>query len=205
MKKTILIATANQGKAREIREIFKNSNYDLKFLYDYKDKIADLKVQENAESFEGNALIKAIVIGDNLQMTTLADDSGICIDALGGEPGICSSRYSEEGTDEANNRKVLSKMNEIPMSMRGCHYNCNVAIYDPSTKFVKTTEGRWDGRIALEPKGTKSFGYAPIFLSKNANYKKTNAEFDPNDLIEINHRGKAFRSAIKELDKYFSL
>lgn len=203
MKKTILIATANQGKANEIREIFKDTNFDLRFLDEFKDKIKDLNIQENAKSFEGNALIKAIVIGDQLQMITLADDSGLCVYALNGRPGIFSARYSEEKTDQANNNKVLSEMNGVPMDDRGCYYCCVVAIYDPFTKYVETTEGRWQGKIALEPKGDKSFGYAPIFLSKDANYTKTNAEFDPNELIEINHRGKAFRSAIKELNNYF--
>ena len=75
MKKEILIATANRGKANEIKEIFKNTDFDLKFLYEFEDEIDGLDIQENAKSFEGNALIKAIVIGDHLQMITLADDS----------------------------------------------------------------------------------------------------------------------------------
>ena len=94
-------------------------------------------------------------------------------------------------------------MADIPMPQRDCHYNCVVAIYDPITKFVMTTEGQWQGRVALEPKGTKSFGYAPIFLSSDAGYKRTSAEFDPHELIGSNHRGKAFGAAIVELNKYF--
>lgn len=203
MKKEILVATENQGKANEIREIFKDTDYDLKFLSDFKDKIGDLQIQENAKSFEGNALIKAIIVGDHLQMLTLADDSGLCVDVLDGRPGVYSARYSEEKTDKANYTKVLDEMKDIPMEKRDCHYNCTVAIYDPLTKFVQTVEGKWHGKIALEPKGTKSFGYAPVFLSKEANFEKTNAEFDSNELIEVNHRGEAFRKAIGELDKYF--
>lgn len=204
MKKEILIATANRGKAHEIKEIFKDTDYDLKFLYEFEDEIEGLDIQENAKSFEGNALIKAIVIGDHLQMVTLADDSGICIDALDGRPGVFSARYSEEKTDAKNIEKVLTEMTDIPMAQRDCYYDCVVAIYDPITKFVKTTEGQWHGKIALEPKGTKSFGYAPIFLSKDANYEKTSAEFDPHELIGINHRGKAFGAAIVELDNYYN-
>ncbi len=204
MKKEILIATENQGKANEIREIFKNTNYDLRFLYEFRDKIKDLEIQENAKSFEGNALIKAIIVGDLLQMITLADDSGLCVDALGGAPGVYSARYAEEKTDAANNAKLLQEMKDVPMEKRACHYNCTVAIYDPKTKFVETVDGQWHGKVAVEPRGTKSFGYAPIFLSKDANYEKTNAESDPHELIEINHRGKAFRNAIGELDKYFA-
>jgi len=203
MKKELLIATANKGKAHEIKEIFKDTDFDLKFLYDFEEQLADVNIQENAKSFEGNALIKAIIIGDHLQMITLADDSGICVDALGGEPGVYSARYSVEKTDEANNKKLLVAIKGIPMADRDCHYSCVVAIYDPSTKFVETTEGQWQGKVALEPRGAKSFGYAPIFLSKNANYEKTNAEFDANELIEINHRGKAFRAAIEILKKNY--
>ena len=203
MKKEILIATANKGKAHEINEIFKDTDFDLKFLYDFEEQLANVNIQENAKSFEGNALIKAIIIGDHLQMITLADDSGICVDALDGRPGVYSARYSDEKTDEANNQKLLAEMAGVPMSERDCRYSCVVAIYDPTTKFVETTEGQWQGRVALEPRGTKSFGYAPIFLSKNANYEKTNAEFDANELIEVNHRGKAFRAAIEILKKQY--
>ena len=202
MKKKILIATGNIGKANEIREIFEDTDYELKFLYEFQDQIKDLKIQENAKTFEGNALIKAIIVGDILKMITIADDSGLCIDALNGNPGTFSARYSEEKTDVANNKKVLAEMKEVPMTERDCYYNCAVAIYDPSTKFIKTIEEQWHGKIALKPRGSKSFGYASIFLPKSANYKKTNAEFEPSELIEINHRGKAFKKAIIELDKY---
>jgi len=75
-------------------------------------------------------------------------------------------------------------------------------VYDPQTKFVATASGIWEAKVALEPKGNKSFGYAPIILAKDFNYQKTNAEFDPEDLISINHRGKAFRKAIQILSDY---
>lgn len=203
MKKEILIATENQGKANEIKEIFKNTNFDVKFLIDFKDKIKDLKMQENAKSFEGNALIKAIIVGDILQMVTLADDSGLCIESLNGRPGIYSARYSEEKTDVANYMKVLSEMKEIPTEKRNCYYACNVAIYDPTTKFIETAEGDWHGRVSLEPRGDKSFGYAPIFLSKDKNYEKTNAELDVKELSEVNHRSKAFKKAIEVLNQQY--
>lgn len=205
MKKEILIATENHGKAKEIKEIFKDTNYSLRFLFEFKDRVSDLQIQENAKSFEGNAIIKAIVVGNHLQMLTLADDSGLCVDALDGRPGILSARYSKEKTDKANNNKVLSEMKDVPTGKRDCHYCCTVAIYDPVSNFVETVEGQWQGKLAFGPKGEKSFGYAPIFFPKEYNYEKTNAEFDPIELIEINHRGKAFRKAIEVLNKYFSI
>ena len=200
--KTILIATANKGKAEEIKRIFQDTNFDIKFLFDFPDQLEKLNIVENAKSFEGNALIKAIVAGDVLNMITLADDSGLCIDALDGRPGVFSARYSDVGTDEGNYLKVLKEMDGIPFDKRDCHYNCTVAIYDPNTKFVDTISGIWDAKVALEPKGNKSFGYAPIILAKDFNYQKTNAEFNPEDLISINHRGKAFRKAINILSDY---
>jgi non-canonical purine NTP pyrophosphatase (RdgB/HAM1 family) len=199
-KKEILIATENQGKAREIEEIFKGTDFTLRFLYEFKDQIGNLNIQENAKTFEGNALIKAILVGEKLGMLTLADDSGICIEALGGKPGVYSARYSTEETDSANNVKVLEEMKDVSEEKRGCYYNCTVAIYDPRTNFIKTVSGQWYGRVALEPRGTKSFGYAPIFLSKDFDYQKTNAELNPQETIIINHRGKAFREAIKVLN-----
>lgn len=202
--KNILIATANKGKAEEIKKIFKNSNFEIKFLFDFPEELKDLTILENAKSFEGNALIKAIVVGDILNMLTLADDSGLCVDALEGRPGVLSARYSELQTDESNYLKVLQEMKEIPFEQRDCRYNCTVAIYDPRTKFVETTSGIWEAKVALEPKGDKSFGYAPIVLAKDFNYQKTNAEFDPEELININHRGKAFRKAIEILNDYLN-
>lgn len=199
---TILVATANKGKAEEIKRIFQNTNFDVKFLFDFPEQLGNLKIVENAKSFEGNALIKAIVVGDILNMLTLADDSGLCIDALDGRPGVLSARYSDLGTDESNYLKVLEEMAEVPFAKRDCHYNCTVAIYDPQTKFVETVSGMWEAKVALEPKGNKSFGYAPIILAKDFNYQQTNAEFDPEDLIGINHRGKAFRQAINILCDY---
>jgi XTP/dITP diphosphohydrolase len=199
---TILIATANRGKEAEIKKIFKDSGFNLKFLFDFADDLKELNIFENAKSFEGNALIKAIVVGDLLNLITLADDSGLCVAALDGRPGVYSARYSGTGNDRENYLKVLAEMKEIPDEKRNCYYNCSVAIYDPKTKFVETTSAIWEGKIALEPRGEKSFGYAPIVLAKDFNYEKTNAEFDPENLIDINHRGKAFKKAIEILDKY---
>ena len=198
---TIIVATANRGKANEIREIFKNANFNLKFLFDFPE-LASLNIQENAKSFEGNALIKAIIVGDILGQITLADDIGLCVAALNGRPGVYSARYSIQGNAEANYRKVLTEMIGVAEEDRGCHYHCSIALYDPKTKFVETTTGIWPGRIALEPRGTKSFGYAPIFLAQNFDYKRTNAEFEPDELIMINHRGQAFRQVERILKQY---
>ncbi|MFZ2193106.1 MAG: RdgB/HAM1 family non-canonical purine NTP pyrophosphatase [Candidatus Moraniibacteriota bacterium] len=204
-KKDILIATENKGKIKELQKIFEGTDFAPRFLSDFKEQMNGVEILENGKTFEGNALIKAIIVGEKLGMLTLADDSGICIDALSGRPGVYSARYSNEKTDVANNLKVLAEMESVPEEKRSCYYNCTVAIYDPITKFVETVSGQWHGRVANEPRGVKSFGYAPIFLSKESNYEKTNAEFDPKDLVDMNHRGKAFRGAIEILNTYAKL
>jgi len=201
-RKEILIATENKGKIKEIREIFADSIFEVHFLDEFRQQLNGIVIQENAKSFEGNALIKAIVIGDALGMITLADDSGICVDALDGRPGVYSARYSEAKTDIANYEKVLEELTGVPLEKRVCHYNCTVAVYDPITKFVETVNGEWHGKIALAPKGDKSFGYSPIFLPEEFSYLKTSAEFEHEELIKINHRGKAFRAALKILEKF---
>jgi XTP/dITP diphosphohydrolase len=202
INKIILIATANHGKAEEIKQIFAGTGFEVKFLFDFPELFENVKIVENAKSFEGNVLIKAIIAGDISGLITLADDTGLCIDALDGRPGIYSARYSGTGNDRENYLKVLAEMRGVPFEKRDCHYNCTVAVYDPSTKFVETVSGVWKGKIALEPKGDKSFGYSPIVLVKDSNYEKSSAEFDPEELISINHRGKAFREAISVLKAY---
>jgi non-canonical purine NTP pyrophosphatase (RdgB/HAM1 family) len=204
-KKEIVIATENKGKIVELKKFFENTNFIPRFLSEFKDQMGDIEIFENGKTFEGNALIKAIIVGNKIGMLTLADDSGICVDSLNGSPGVYSARYSEEKTDIANNEKLLKEMLDIPEDQRGCHYNCTVAIYDPTTHFVQTVSGQWHGRIAKEPRGTKSFGYAPIFLSKESDYKKTNAEFEHDHLIDVNHRGKAFKKAVEILNAYIGL
>lgn len=200
--KDILIATANRGKAQEITAIFQGSPFHPRFLYEFPD-LEKIIIQENAQSFEGNALIKALLIGKASGMITLADDSGICVDALGGAPGVLSARYSEERTDVANNQKLLLALAGVPIEHRHCHYHCSVAIYNPVDNFVATTIGIWKGRVAEKESGSGSFGYAPIFLAAEFNYEKSNAECEPEELIAINHRGRALRAALEILQEKY--
>lgn len=201
--KQILIATNNKGKAKEIKQIFEGTSFEPKFLFDFPKETKDLEIIENADSFEGNAKIKAIIAGDKLNMITLADDSGLCVNYLDGAPGVYSARYSKEGNDKSNYNKLLSEMQGVTFDQRDCHYRCAVAIYNPQTKSIDTVSGDWHGKVSLKPVGNKSFGYAPIFLAKEFDYRKTNAEMKPEELILINHRGIAFRQAIDILENNF--
>ncbi|MFH1188027.1 MAG: RdgB/HAM1 family non-canonical purine NTP pyrophosphatase [bacterium] len=189
----LLIATRNQGKMKEVKEVLNGVNFEILSLNDIK-KLDDFEVEENALSYEGNAIIKAIIYSKKSGFLTIADDSGLEIDALGGRPGIHSARYIE-GTDEDRNKKILEELKEVEEKKRTSRYFCVSAVYNPKTEIVKTFRGIWEGRIADAPRGNKSFGYAPIFLCPEFDYKKTNAELDPWETVKINHRGRAFGQA----------
>ncbi|HRY63323.1 MAG TPA: RdgB/HAM1 family non-canonical purine NTP pyrophosphatase [Patescibacteria group bacterium] len=200
----ILLATKNQGKLKEIREIFQGSSFEIIGRDELPTETTqNMEIEETAQSFEGNALIKAIVLGEISGFVTLADDSGLCVEALNGAPGVNSARYSGGG-DKENNLKLLGEMAGQSEEKRDAHYQCVVAIYDPTMKKAQTVFGRWDGRIALEMRGDKSFGYAPVFLPREFGYKVTTAELDNEEIIKINHRGQAFRQARKILEEKYS-
>jgi XTP/dITP diphosphohydrolase len=193
----LLIASRNRGKLSELKEIFNppvgGDDFEILALSDIKE-LDNFEVEENALSYEGNAIIKAVIYGNKTGLLTIADDSGIEIDYLNGCPGIHSARYAN-GTDEGRNKKVLEELKGVEEEKRTCRYICISAVYDPNSEIVKSFDGVWEGRIADSPRGNKSFGYAPIFLCPEFDYKKTNAEFDPDQTIKINHRGKAFGKA----------
>lgn len=199
----LLIATRNCGKLKELKEIFNSQtsgcDFELLSLNDIK-KLKDFEVKENALSYEGNAIAKAIIYGNKSGLLTIADDSGLEIDILNGHPGIYSARYTE-GTDKDRYEKILEEIKGIEENRRTCRYICISAVYNPITEVVKSFQGVWEGKIANSPHGNKSFGYAPIFLCPEFNYKKTNAELDLSQVVKINHRGKAFRKAIKYINK----
>lgn len=197
----LLIATRNQGKIKEVKEVLNGVNFEILPLNDIK-KLDGFEVEENALSYEGNAIIKAIIYGKKSGLLTIADDSGLEIDALGGRPGIHSARYIE-GTEIDRYKKILEEMRGIDEEKRACRYVCVSAIYNPKTEIVKTFQGVWKGRVASAPRGNKSFGYAPIFLCPEFDYKKTNAELDPWETVKVNHRGKAFGQAREYILKNF--
>lgn len=196
--KDILIATYNRGKAKEIEEIFQGSDFNPRFLFEF-DEV--LEIIEDADTFTGNAQLKARIAGDHFGLLSLGDDSGLEVEALDGQPGVYSARYAGTGNDRDNISKLLNELEGVPLEERNARYVCAVAIYDPRTKVMETVFGAWEGKIALKPCGDKSFGYAPIFLAADFDYQSTNAEHDPKELMAINHRGQAFRRAIEFLQK----
>jgi XTP/dITP diphosphohydrolase len=164
-------------------------------------------VIEDQDSFAANAAKKAAEVARHLGEWAIADDSGLCVDALGGAPGIYSARYADAsvpGTleaDEANNQKLLRELAAIPSEQRTAHYVCAVALSDPSGQIVVATEGRCSGRILREYHGSNGFGYDPMFFVPE--FHKTFGELAPSVKRHISHRAKAFERAIPRILRLF--
>lgn len=149
------------------------------------------EVEEDAPTFAGNARKKASETALALGAWVIADDSGLAVDALGGEPGVLSARYAgRQGDDEANNRKLLKAMADVPDPQRGASFRCHLAVADPSGSIVLEASGACRGRITHEPRGEGGFGYDPLFLIPE--YHKTFGELSPLVKQQLSHRARAF-------------
>ncbi|MFO7735852.1 MAG: RdgB/HAM1 family non-canonical purine NTP pyrophosphatase [bacterium] len=185
MKKKVVFATGNSHKIREASQIFRD--FEIVSVYDFMEKFSPV---EKADSFSGNALIKAEeVIQNGVEFPVLADDSGIVVPVLGGEPGVFSARYAGKDADDKKNRKKLLK-NMKNISDRRAFFVCSAIMLYPDFTAVMV-QGRCEGVIGFEEKGENGFGYDPVFIPKS--YKKTAAEISYAEKHNISHRGKAFR------------
>ena len=187
--KQLLIATRNSGKIREIKEILASIPFKLLSLddIDFKEEVA-----ETGKSFAENAILKAKTIGEKAQLLTLAEDSGLEVDALDGKPGIYSARYVN-GSDLDRNNKLLEELKGVIDDKRTARYRCVVAIYDPATQKILTFIGESEGLITDKPIGKNGFGYDPIFY--NFDLGKTNGEVTLEEKNRVSHRGKALSEA----------
>ena len=189
----IVLASNNKHKIKEIREILdKYEILSLKDINFYDD------IEEDGKTFEENSLIKARTIHDylkskNLDYIVMADDSGLCVDSLNGEPGIYSARYAEEHNDQANRNKLLK---EIEGKNRDAYFNCTIVVYYEDGTY-KTFVGKTYGEITKEERGKTDFGYDCIFLSKDLN--KTFGEATEEEKNSVSHRGRALKEVLKEL------
>ena len=182
----ILLATTNTWKLREVAAAFSGLNIRLSCLDDLPDFP---RVEETGLTFEENALKKAREIWRWSGQTTLADDSGLVVPALGGHPGIYSARYAGEGaTDEENLQKLITEVSKVPEGQRQAYYVCVLALVDPSGKEL-VMEGRCHGEIILDRRGTGGFGYDPVFYLPEMH--KTMAELPLELKNQISHRGRA--------------
>jgi len=195
MLQKLLIATTNIHKIQEFTSIFVNLPY---LITNPKIEKINLKVNENGISFPENALIKAKAYCKSSQMISMADDSGLEIDALDGHPGIFSARYGGITLNDQDRVKlVLKQISEIPKEKRQARFRCAIAVAWPNGKTL-IQEGTLEGIIEFTPKGCNGFGYDPIlYLPK---YNKTVAQLDLKQKNNISHRATAAKKILKHLN-----
>lgn len=192
--KEVIIATKNAGKLLEFQSIL--SQYDLKAisLMDLEDSP---EVEETGSTFEENAVLKAEAISKLYGKMAIADDSGLSVDYLGGEPGVYSARYAgAEKSDAANIEKVLLQLKGVSKEERNARFRCALALAEPGRETV-TVEGSVEGYITEEPMGENGFGYDPIFLVKDK--AKTMAQLTKEEKNKISHRAVALQKLAKLL------
>lgn len=195
--KKIVIATNNQGKAKEYSKMFEPLGFTIHTLKDFD----PIKINENGSSFEENATIKATTVMNVLNIPVIADDSGLVVDALNGEPGIHSARYAGDHDDLANRKKLLKEMINVPDSQRTAHFHTTIVAIKPNgNKLV--ANGRVDGHILHEPKGSNGFGYDPLFYVDSL--KCSMAELTADQKNQISHRGNALRELMKNFDNWWN-
>lgn len=183
--KTIIIATKNKGKVKEFETLFSPYGIKVKSLLDYN----LIDIDETGSSFKENALLKARTISILTNEAVLADDSGLCVDYLNGEPGIYSARYAGvHGNDELNNKKLLDKLNGVANDKRTARFVCALAYVDG--EYSTTVEGYCEGSILEELVGENGFGYDPLFYVNEV--EKSMALLSKEEKAKISHRFHAF-------------
>ncbi len=205
----IVLATHNENKVKELRALFAEENlaFPVEVLSMQDVGLMD-DVEENGETFYENAAIKARY-GAESGYIAIADDSGLAVDALGGEPGVYSARYAslagEGNSDEDNNRYLLSRMEGLSELERTASFVTSIVCIFPDGRTI-TTEGRCEGRILTSPEGDGGFGYDPLFYYPP--FKKTFASLTRSEKNSISHRGQAFRKLIalfvETWEKYYA-
>jgi len=193
----LVVATRNKKKLLEIKEILKGMDLTLLSLDAYKNSP---RVIENGKTFKENAVKKAVKLARFTGELCLGEDSGLCVDALDGAPGIYSARFSgKDKSDIKNNLKLLSLLKNLPRSKRKAHYVCAVALADKQG-LAGVVEGRCNGLIAFEPRGSCGFGYDPLFYIPK--YKKTFAQLGEKIKHKMSHRYYALKKARRIIQKY---
>lgn len=194
--KQVVIATKNKGKAKDFEALFGPFGYEVVTMFDVA---PDVEIEETGTTFEENAILKAEILANMLGQIVIADDSGLAIDALNGEPGVYSARYAGDHDDEANMVKVLENMKDVPEEQRTARFCCALAIAGPNME-TKTVFGTCEGIIAHEKKGTNGFGYDPIFYVPAL--EKHMAELSAEEKGAISHRGNAIRKLALQLAEF---
>jgi len=200
VKNRIVIASKNSGKVKEIRGILSSAGPRMEIL-DLAELSYAEKIDEIGNNFIENAIIKAKAVYAKFKLPVVADDSGLCVEALGGRPGVFSARFAgPHATDKENNRLLIEKMNNVCEEGRKAWFSCVAVFYYAENRYF-SCEGRVYGYIAEKPSGSGGFGYDPLFYLPS--HGKTMAQLKPAEKNSISHRGKAFRALKKYIDKYF--
>lgn len=201
--KEILFATTNQGKVRELKEAFKQAKIDVQIKTS-----ADLKhppvVEEYGTTFEQNAKLKAHALAEFSNMITIADDSGLMVDALDGAPGVHSARFAgEEHNDQKNNAKLLVELGGVPLEKRTAKFNTTiVASYPDEFEHDLVVSGQCAGRILVAPEGEDGFGYDPLFYVPEKG--KTFAQMTVAEKNGLSHRGRAIQKLLEKFPTWLA-
>ena len=186
----LLVATRNRGKVAEFAEMLGGAAVRVESLADVA---TELDPEETGRTFRANACLKASAYARETGRWTLADDSGLSVDALGGRPGVYSARFAAMNGagkgDADNNAHLLRLLDKVPDAQRTARFECVLAVADPAGRIVYTAEGTVEGRILREPRGESGFGYDPLFFVGDAG--KTTAEMLPAEKHAVSHRGRA--------------
>lgn len=206
MAQTLVLATRNKGKIREFQKLLADHDITLLGLGDYPEAP---DVAETGTTFAQNALLKARAIAKFTQKVTVADDSGLVVDCLNGEPGVFSARYASdmeflpnETVDAKNIRKLLQVLEGVPEERRSCRFVCCMAVVRPDGREM-TVEGQWEGRVLFKAVGEGGFGYDPIFFDPSLGVSA--AQLSSVEKSAVSHRGKATRLVLKRLPHFLSL
>jgi XTP/dITP diphosphohydrolase len=191
----ILVASHNPGKLKELAELLAGLPIQWVTLDDVG---ITHEIEETGDTFEANARLKAEGYAEMSNLLTLADDSGLEVDALGGEPGVYSARYGGPGaSDDDRYRLVLEKMRDVPPGKRSARFRCVIAVAAPGDG-IFTADGVVEGEVAFEPRGSHGFGYDPIFWM--AEYGATLAELGPEIKNQVSHRARAVQAVRPRLE-----
>lgn len=192
MSQKLVLATRNSGKIIEFRRILEEIAPGAVELISVNQFPELIDVEETGSTFEENSLLKARYTSEATGLPAIADDSGLCIDALGGAPGIFSARWAgKHGNDQANLEKVLEQLKDVPEEKRGAHFLCVASLVLPDGR-EHVAEGRFDGSILRSAVGTNGFGYDPIFQPNGLAISSAQMSAEEKDLVS--HRGKSLRS-----------
>lgn len=195
MIERVRIATGNQGKLREFRELLVPLGIEVLGM----DDLGSVEIIEDADTFAGNAIKKANTVLELTGEVVIADDSGIVVDALDGAPGVYSARYADDtgdNQDAANNHKLLKVMADVPQEKRQARFVCALALCQPG-KSPLTFTGKFEGSVGYEERGENGFGYDSLFIVEGDT--RTSAELSRDEKNAMSHRGKALQELLAHL------